>query len=156
MNEMKRLDGDTDERYKNIMPFQYESANNKRVVMIPFPAPKKYRSFRCGLNGDDTHFIEKMVERISKGISSDEEEDCKKSIAAEWIFQAMAKDYEDELISIVKKLGLSVVKRFAPERAAAMMADANMSYKGFKTVAKYLRVHFNGQSIMPTEKSIKA
>ena len=36
MNEMKRLDGDTDERYKNITPFQYESVNNKRVVLIPF------------------------------------------------------------------------------------------------------------------------
>ena len=68
----------------------------------------------------------------------------------------MATDYDDELISIVKKLGLSVVKRFAPERAAAMMADANMSYKGFKTVATYLRVHFNGQSIMPTEKKYQS
>ena len=63
-----------------------------------------------------------------------EDKDCKMSLAVEWILQSLAKDHEDEIISVVKKLGLSIITRFSLETAAAMMADANMSYQALVSI----------------------
>ena len=122
MCKMRRLDLDRCEWYKDITPFWNMSHNNKSVVLIPIPTPKDYHSFRRLLNGDETNCIDQMIGCISEGIMSVEDKDCKMSLAAEWILQSLAKDHKDEITSVVKKLCLSIIMRFSPETAVALMA----------------------------------
>ena len=52
-------------------------------------------------------------------------------------------------------LGLEIVKKMPPDKAAALIADCNLSFESYRTISRHLRVHFNGQSVLPGEKDIK-
>ena len=152
MTEMRKLQKDSS--YANLTPFRFDAGNYTEVVYISIPMASNKKSFKVSLSKNN--FIDQIIDRIAEGVKEVIDGEESTSLAAQWVLEAMAVRYEDEMTSAaIKYLDLDVVRRMSPELGAAMMTDANLSYDAFRHILRYLKYHLNGKGILPTETNIR-